>query len=326
MSESPGTEPRILVIRGGAIGDFILTLPAIRLLRDNFPAARLEILGYKHIVALAEGRFYAEATRSIEYGPVAAFFARNANLDAELSAYFGGFHQVVSYLFDPDGIFEANLRRAGVKNFLYAYRKLDDSDHAAHQLARPLEQLALYLDDAAARIHPSEEDRAAAARFLGEAAAHPLVAIHPGSGSSTKNWPVEHWLELRSKLQLEFPEARFLIIGGEADDDQIAAFLTRSEEAPSLVARALPLPELAAILERCRLYLGHDTGISHLAAAVGLPCVLLFGPTDPDVWKPVSQKVTVLRAPTGELGEVAVRTVLEAAGAVLRNDRKTLSE
>jgi len=50
-------KPRILVIRGGAIGDFVLTLPAIRLLRENFPHAHLEILGYKHIVALAEGRF-----------------------------------------------------------------------------------------------------------------------------------------------------------------------------------------------------------------------------------------------------------------------------
>src|SRR5437763_16126189 len=106
-------KPRILVIRGGAIGDFILTLPAIGLLRENFPSARLEILGYKHIVALAEGRFYADATRSIEYGPVAAFFARNASLDPALSDYFAGFQQIVSYLYDPACIFDTNLRRAG---------------------------------------------------------------------------------------------------------------------------------------------------------------------------------------------------------------------
>ena len=57
---------RILVIRGGAIGDFVLTLPAIKLLRDRFPDAHIEILGRKHIIALAEKRFYADATRSIE--------------------------------------------------------------------------------------------------------------------------------------------------------------------------------------------------------------------------------------------------------------------
>ena len=59
-------KPRILIIRGGAIGDFILTLPAIKLLRENFPDAHIEILGYRHIVAVAEGRFYAESARSIE--------------------------------------------------------------------------------------------------------------------------------------------------------------------------------------------------------------------------------------------------------------------
>ena len=82
---------RILVIRGGAIGDFILTLPALKLLRENFPNAHIEILGYKHIVALAEKRFYAKATRSIEYGPLSRFFARDAELPPDLVEYFGGF-------------------------------------------------------------------------------------------------------------------------------------------------------------------------------------------------------------------------------------------
>ena len=59
---------RILVIRGGAIGDFILTLPALKALRDTYPDAHIEILGYKHIAVLAENRFYAQAVRSIEYG------------------------------------------------------------------------------------------------------------------------------------------------------------------------------------------------------------------------------------------------------------------
>lgn len=313
MSSASGSEPRILVIRGGALGDFILTMPALRLLRENFPGARLEILGYKHIISLAEGRFYADATRSIEYGPVAAFFARNATLDPELSEYFAGFQQIVSYLFDPDGIFEANLRRAGAKNILYAFRKLDDSDHAAHQLARPLEKLALYLEDAAARIHPSEEDRTAAAAFLGAAAAHPLIALHPGSGGARKNWPIAHWLELASRLSAARPTARFILIGGEADEAQLAAFLAGWDGPPALLARSLPLPELAAILERCRLYLGHDTGISHLAAAVGTPCVLLFGPTDPDVWRPANKQVTALRAPGGVLSELTVDEVLEHA-------------
>ena len=67
-------QPKILVIRGGAIGDFLLTLPAIALLREAFPAARLEILGYQHIISLAASGGYADATRSIEYAALANFF------------------------------------------------------------------------------------------------------------------------------------------------------------------------------------------------------------------------------------------------------------
>ena len=86
----------ILVIRGGAIGDFILTLPALKLLRNGFPDARIEILGYKHIIALAENRFYAQATRSIEYGPLASFFSNQSELPAELADYFASFDLVIS--------------------------------------------------------------------------------------------------------------------------------------------------------------------------------------------------------------------------------------
>src|SRR5205085_1120041 len=107
---------RVLVIRGGAIGDFILTLPALKALRDAYPFAHIEILGYKHIAALAENRFYAQAVRSIEYGPLASFFTKNSELPAELAAYFASFDLIISYLYDPDGVFESNLRRCGVEN------------------------------------------------------------------------------------------------------------------------------------------------------------------------------------------------------------------
>src|SRR6188472_2357981 len=97
---------RILVIRGGAIGDFILTLPALKALRDARPRARIEILGYKHIAVLAENRFYAQAVHSIEYGLLASFFARNSELPAQLDHYSASFHLVISYLYHPHEIFE----------------------------------------------------------------------------------------------------------------------------------------------------------------------------------------------------------------------------
>src|SRR4029077_16368437 len=95
---------RILVIRGGAIGDFILTLPALKALREARPEAHIEILGYKHIAVLAEEGFYAQGVQSIESGPLARFFARNSELPAELADYFASFDLLISYLYDPDRI------------------------------------------------------------------------------------------------------------------------------------------------------------------------------------------------------------------------------
>lgn len=309
-------KPRILVIRGGAIGDFILTLPAIHLLRENFPDVHLDILGYEHIIEIARGRFYADGTRSIEYGAMAGFFVPHSKLAPDLVEYFASFQQVVSYLFDPDRFFENNLRRAGVKNFLAAYARIDDSQHAAQQLARPLEKLALFLDDAAARVHPSDQDQALAGRFVGQATA-PLIAMHPGSGSLRKNWPAANWASLAQWLHQAEPKATLVLVGGEADDVPLATVQAALPAGRVLLAQNLPLPHLAAVLQRCRLFIGHDSGISHLAAAAGTPCVLLFGPTDPAVWAPANAGVKVVAAPDGDLSRLPLGTVQEAVREAL---------
>ncbi len=85
--------------------------------------------------------------------------------------------------------------------------------------------------------------------------------------------------------------------------------------------RTCRFPQLAAVLERCALFLGHDSGVSHIAAAVGTPCVLLFGATDPHVWAPANPNVRVVRAPTRELKDVTSGEVYENAHAVLKAAR-----
>ncbi len=158
---------RILVIRGGAIGDFILTLPALKALRDACPHAYMEILGYKHIAVLAEKRFYAQAVRSIEYGPLSSFFARNSELPAELANYFASFDLIISYLYDPDRIFENNLRRCGVENLLCGPAKIVESaEHAARQLAQPVEEMGIRVGDLTEKVFPSIDDRQFAQEFL----------------------------------------------------------------------------------------------------------------------------------------------------------------
>lgn len=307
---------RILVIRGGAIGDFVLTLPVIKLLRDRFPSAHIEILGNKHIIALAEKRFYADAIRSIEEGPLARFFAKGAALPAELIAYFSSFDLIVSYLFDSDGIFRENLMRCRIREVIVGPSKLSGHEHAAIQLARPLEQIGLDLQDPAARIYPTEKDREFARNFLGETN-EPVIALHPGSGSETKNWPIESWCELGEHLFAT--DRRVLVIAGEADEERLRLLETAWKNKPVQFAKHLPLSHLAALFETS-LFLGHDSGISHIAAAVGARSIVLFGPTNPDVWAPANPEVVVLRAPEGDLRLLDVQTVAAAVRAALRGD------
>jgi heptosyltransferase-2 len=307
---------RILVIRGGAIGDFILTLPALKALRDARPHAHMEILGYKHIAVLAEKRFYAQAVHSIEYGPLARFFARNTELPAELADHFASFDLIVSYLYDPDRIFETNLRRCGVENLICGPgRIVENAGHAARQLARPIEELGINVVDLAERIFPSVEDREFAREFLASVP-QPIVAIHPGSGSHEKNWTLENWIGLFSPDNRFADLERLLVISGEADEAQTDQLQREWKNHDVRFARSLPLPRLAGVLERS-IFIGHDSGISHLAAAAGANCILLFGPTDPDVWAPRNDNVQILRAPNGRIDDLRIETVEAALAAAL---------
>jgi heptosyltransferase-2 len=101
-----------------------------------------------------------------------------------------------------------------------------------------------------------------------------------------------------------------LLIGGEADERQLAAL----ESHNARTVFNLPLPQLAAVMEQCELFVGHDSGISHIAAAVETRCVLLFGPTDPAVWAPANTRVEVIRPASTNLNDISVEQVLEAIG------------
>jgi heptosyltransferase III len=317
---------RVLVIRGGAIGDFILTLPALKALREAYPDARVEILGYRHIAALAENRFYAQAVRSIEYGPLSSFFAKNSELPAELATYFASFDLIISYLFDPDRIFENNLRRCGVENLLCGPAKIvETAVHAARQLARPIEQLGIEVGDLTEKVFPSIDDRQFAKGFL-QFLQQPILAIHPGSGSTEKNWPLENWIALFSRnggVPLTEGECgqvgnafALVVISGEADKTEADALEREWKNSEVRFANNLPLPHLAAVLERS-IFIGHDSGISHLAAASGATCVLLFGPTDPDVWAPRNKTVQILRAQSGKLSDLKIEPVKIAVEAAV---------
>jgi heptosyltransferase-2 len=312
----------ILFIRGGALGDLIVTLPTLRLLRERWPEAHIEILGLPRLAEIAVNRYYLNAVRSVNHGPLSAFFTPNAVLDPSWMEYIGGFDLVLSYFSDPDGLFELNLGRCQPGEILTHPPRVpvDFGRPAARHFAGILEPLGLALGgDVSSEIFPTPDDVAGARAFLdGMKPGTRLVAVHPGSGGESKNWPKEKWAELGGRIATEFPGTTLLVVEGEADAEQGEFLAAAWKDIAHLRARWLPLPILGALLREAEIFLGHDSGITHLAAAArkDLPIVALFGPTDPVVWAPPRAGVRVLRGePT--TANITVEEVFESASSLL---------
>jgi len=282
-------KPRILVIRGGAIGDFILTLPAIAALRRQFPQAHLELLGYPHIAQLALAGGLVDRVQPIEARSLAGFFARGGALEPDWMDYFSEFDLVISYLYDPDEIFKTNVCRCAVGQFIAGPHRPDETErlHATQVYLKPLERLAIFDADVVPRLnldaHPSTFSQ---------------LALHPGSGSEAKNWPETKWADLLQQITAT-TDWSVLLVGGEAEGDRLKRLAMLLPPARHTIAQALPLAELAKRLHMCAAFAGHDSGITHLAAAVGLPCVVLWADTLEEIWRPQGERLVVIKEITG---------------------------
>jgi ADP-heptose:LPS heptosyltransferase len=259
---------------------------------------------------------------------LSAFFTPHAVLDPAWMDYIGSFDLVLSYFYDPDGLFLLNLQRCSPGQILTHSPLVPEDFHrpAARHFAGMVEPLGLALaDDAASDLFPSPEDAAAARAFLaGLKPETRLVAIHPGSGGESKNWPGQSWAELGRRLTRAAPGVALLLVEGEADAEPARFLIEAWKDAPYLRARELPLPILAALFgeKETALFLGHDSGITHLAAAArrDLPVIALFGPTDPAVWAPPRPGVRALKG-VPALKDLAVEDVFQAAISVLEGNR-----
>ena len=284
---------KILVLRGGALGDFIVTLPALRLLRERWPSAKIEFVGNARaaelgLIAGVIDHVYsqAEARWAQLYSPVP--------LTPEFQTWLNDFDLIVSFWPDPDGELRQHFAHRET-NYVASNANVTTHPAAAH-FCIALRPLDLKTKSYHFKIDLPASIEAEALRQL--AGLKNFVALHLGSGSPRKNWPLDRWAEFAMRLQRPL-----LIVTGEAEPTPPCWPV----DLPVVYAHDWPLPVLCAALAKSALFIGHDSGVSHLAAAAGTRCILLFGPTDPAIWAPPGANV-ISRGKT--LDTISVEEVL----------------
>jgi ADP-heptose:LPS heptosyltransferase len=266
---------RRLIIRPGGIGDCILSLPAIEYLRADYTEvwvpSAVVPLISAPLISFAEGRSIA-STRIDLLG------LAGVEPPASLIARLRQFDSIVSWYGSNREDFRAHMSELGLPfRFLDALPAPGKKIHAADFFLRQAGGDGW----AVPRIECGPSERAN------------FAVIHPFSGSARKNWALDRFREVAARLAMP---VQWCAGPDEPLDDAV---------------RFQSLSELACWLASARLYIGNDSGITHLAAAVGTPVAAIFGPADPAMWAPRGERVRVVNG--GSLDGIAVDDVLDAA-------------
>jgi len=302
MQRRPG---RVLIIHAGALGDFILALPALVALRRFYRNAHIEILANAPNLELLRMANCSDIARSIESMRLDYLFGSEDALPDDLRSYLSGFDLIISWFGKADENYCHNLKTLCPRVIIDKAFDVAGSMHTTDHLMKTLVPLQIAEAASFPLIVPGAE-RLKAERFFSENdlnASRYVYAVHPGSGGRYKCWPAQKFALLCDELARR-PGARVILIEGPADGAVVNEVRARLKEARPVIASARPLSELATILSRCSCYIGNDSGVTHLAAAVGASTIALFGQTDPQIWAPRGPHVTVLRRSPIEAIEV----------------------
>ena len=278
----------VAVVRLRSLGDCVLTIPAIQVLKQSRPDLRIAIVVENRFAPIFEGNDSIEEILPPAIPPLRSWRpqlclnlhggSRSAALTAASGAQF----------------------RAGFAHFRFAH---------TYNVRIPRAQEVLGVD----RVVHTAEHLASAMFFLGarrieiprahlhadrRSGAKPYAVIHPIASSPNKTWSADRFLAVAAKLEIE-P----VFIGGPEDD--LSAF-----DAYRTLAGA-PLAEIKDLLANATLFLGNDSGPAHMAAAFGLPVVVIFGASNVDVWRPWKTPAEALNSPDG-IASISTGQVLEA--------------
>ncbi|HKW86038.1 MAG TPA: glycosyltransferase family 9 protein [Nitrospiraceae bacterium] len=303
----------LLVIHPGALGDVLLSLPAIRGLRGQYPDHEIGIVAGWQVGNLLRACYEVEEVFSLESDALASLLVGPESVSPPLRGWLARCDLAVCWMIDPGHRLYSVLKKLGVPRVIQQ-SSLSSVCEAVHQTDRVMETVreVVSIGDYSWRLLiPDQVIAAGRARLteLGILEGQPVSAVHPGSGSRHKCCVPT--LLARVVAWLQANDVCPLLVGGPADDDRVTSLYRACEKPPPVLQRA-DLLSVAGGLAHADLFIGHDSGLTHLAAALHLPTVALFGPTDPRRWAPRGSNVTIL---TGEdcrcLGWDAVRACLD---------------
>lgn len=303
-----------LIIQPGAVGDCILTVPLIRMLAG---IGAVDMMGHTERLAMLAGRTQMAKILSLEVPGLHQLFAEDFDASQPASAFtslLGDYSLILTFLADDKKVFQRNLARlapnaSSLEVITVKLRPPPDwPGHAADFFIRQVRtRLPKYdFPDDHGLLKPpllqvSEPDRLRGRALLAErnidAAAANVIAIHPGSGGKQKCWPWENFRQVISTLQSQ--DLVVVVLLGPAEMDLWPRQIITAMQTETPVICNGPIGDVAAILTCCDGYLGNDSGITHLAGALNLPGVAVFGPSNPLHWRPLSPRMQIAHRADG---------------------------
>ena len=291
----------ILLIRTGGLGDCVLTLPAACRIKKIYPGAGLHVLGNGTMLEVARlsGKF--DGYMSIDTHGFHRLYSDQEPSDF-LRSYLSRFDAVYFYSTGNKELLTRNILNSGAG----ACRFLDPRPPGTPKCHVAGHLLSIVSDCDKPYLYSFDPDESVC-NELEESVHSPRDAqklvIHPGSGSVSKNWPLENYLYRAEKSGMDVT----FILG----DAEIERGMDRAIPAGTYtVIRPESIGQLYSILAGASLYIGNDSGVSHLAAYAGTRSIVLFGPTDPAVWRPLGRHDAILSSPGGDIRNISREAVL----------------
>ena len=311
MSNREKGRKGILVILSMGLGDVVFALPVLRVLKRAYPADPVtfltsaqnadllslvpeveRIVSYPNKTPLALWRLVKEVRRH----PHRMVVVLNPLFRGSVLAWCSAAPVRVGYLRDYER--KQSLWGLGRLLLTHSYLPRDRSIHEVERYLDLMRMFGLSVTDGekVLRLVLTEETREfghSIVRRAGDAHQGPPVAISPGAGWELRRWPEERFAEIADWLAEQY-DARIIYLGGRAERGLVSRIIGRMRYAAESFAGRTTLSELAGLIAASELLLANDSGVMHIAAALHVPTIALFGPGDPVKVRPLSPHATVL--------------------------------